>query len=90
MREFVDADGLPWTAWDTRPTAETHSGRPLSIPDRYTDGWLTFKSESETRRVSPIPSGWNEVPEPELLFMLARAEVVPKLRPPGERRRTER
>ncbi len=38
-------------------------------------GWLCFESQSEKRRLSPIPPGWEQAPDEELesLFRNARA-----------------
>jgi hypothetical protein len=42
------------------------------------EGWLTFQSGSDKRRVSPIPEGWQELPEAGLVVLLALA--VPQRR----------
>lgn len=44
------------------------------------DGWVTFQSGDDKRRISPIPPGWTAAPEGELIAMLARA--VPLKRAP--------
>lgn len=38
------------------------------------EGWLTFQSGEEKRRVCPIPSGWTELPDSGLISLLDRAE----------------
>ena len=61
--------------WYTRPRlAEVLS----SLPADWKDGWLTFESEGEKRRLAPIPKGW-EAFSPERLDLLRRmAEPAPR------------
>ena len=40
------------------------------------NGWLTFQSGEEKRRLSPIPPGWATAGDAELRRYLARADVV--------------
>jgi len=39
-------------------------------------GWLCFESDSQKRRLSPIPAGWDEAPAEELRGLLDRARPV--------------
>jgi hypothetical protein len=41
-------------------------------------GWLCFENRSEKRRLTPIPGGWQEAPEPELEALLEHARRVPR------------
>jgi hypothetical protein len=51
IREFTDANGVPWKVWNTIPIASGVAGS-------MQNGWLTFASSSERRRLAPIPDGW--------------------------------
>ncbi len=79
LREFTDARGIAWRVWDTRPVS-------TAIRDAFRGGWLTFEqgTEQETeqeaghgamrRRLAPIPEGWEDLPEGELLRLRADAQ----------------
>ena len=43
-------------------------------------GWLCFLAGEIRRRITPIPPGWDTLPDRELLRLLARAAVVPPAR----------
>jgi hypothetical protein len=51
------------------------AGAPRFTPGRE-GGWLTFLSETEKRRLSPIPDGWATATERELTDWLQRADPV--------------
>jgi hypothetical protein len=54
-REFVDDAGVFWRVWDTYPIAATTL---RNVSPVYANGWLTFESETERRRLAPIPEHW--------------------------------
>ena len=55
VRAFTDADGTSWRVWNTRPSKDgLYSGE-------FREGWLTFESATERRRLAPIPSNWEDV-----------------------------
>lgn len=66
VRDFIDANGVRWRVWSTVPRLT----RGLQ-PD-FAEGWLTFESEAERRRLAPIPAGW-ETTADERLALLCRA-----------------
>jgi hypothetical protein len=41
-------------------------------------GWLCFEAGPEKRRLTPIPSGWQEAPDDALEGLLERARRVPR------------
>jgi hypothetical protein len=61
----------------------------------YPQGWLTFDSGTEKRRLSPIPEDWQGFSDGQLAQLLERAEVAPRRRgrpgknPPEERGQPE-
>jgi hypothetical protein len=67
--------GREWTVWDTRPEPKQGVAR-LSVADGYTDGWLTFQSDQEKRRLAPVPNAWFDLPEPQLAALLEQASPV--------------
>ncbi|HWK90514.1 MAG TPA: hypothetical protein VNP72_11065, partial [Longimicrobium sp.] len=69
-REFEDANGVQWKAWDTVPSSGAN------VRARYARGWLTFESEIERRRVSPIPDGWEAGDEAALCGWLQNGSVI--------------
>ena len=73
LREFLDRDGRPWSAWETVPE------RGDTLAAEYRDGWLTFQSGRERRRLHPIPAGWSDLSDErlELLCRVATATVSP-------------
>jgi hypothetical protein len=55
-REFVDDAGTTWRVWDTHPVAVNTL---RSVSPTYAEGWLTFESDGERRRLAPIPADWD-------------------------------
>jgi hypothetical protein len=77
VRFLTDADGAEWTIWEVKPRLQSASV-PLitSLPplaDELRDGWLTFQSETERRRVAPAPTGWSAMSDAALLQILRDA-----------------
>lgn len=71
--EFSDAKGRSWRVWKTRPQL----ANILSIlPADWKDGWLTFECDGETRRLAPIPSGWEEFSPTRLELLRLMAEPI--------------
>lgn len=79
FREFSDADGARWVVWSTVPS----NGVPLSRG--MENGWLTFESAHERRRLAPIPDGWVELPDERMELLLKLAGDAPRA---GQMRRT--
>ena len=77
--EFRDANGRSWRVWKTRPRlAEILSNLPID----WKDGWLTFECDGETRRLAPIPPGWEA-------FSATRLELLRRMAEPTRRSATE-
>jgi hypothetical protein len=76
MREFNDAAGVGWLAWDIRPETSHPITRFEDYLQGYLDGWLVFETPDgrRRRRLHPIPRGWAELPDAELRALLDRAE----------------
>jgi hypothetical protein len=69
-REFTDAAGVHWRAWDTYPSAVSN------VRSVYVDGWLGFESEGERRRLHPVPQGWADATDDALRGWLRAAAPV--------------
>jgi hypothetical protein len=86
LRQFTDPAGRLWQVWETVPEtpreerAFRQNARLLADAARVSegreDGWLTFMTENEKRRLSPIPPQWAQASDTELADHLARAERV--------------
>lgn len=50
----------------------------MSLSPSLKGGWLVFEAETEKRRVTPIPSGWDSWPDEELDRLRQRASPVPR------------
>lgn len=70
-REFSDERGRAWIAWDTYPQGTGYGTLP-----GYEHGWLSFEGGGEKRRLVPVPSGWDGLPDSALLRLLGSAERV--------------
>lgn len=70
-REVTDARGTRWTIFEVHPSA---SGGWPSVRERYRDGWLAFDCGAETRRMAPIPGGWQDLTDADLLALCGDAE----------------
>lgn len=88
VREFTDASGREWRAWDIKPE-EIH---PVTkgedyLADCYVTGWVVFETKAgdEKRRLCPWPMAWMDETERGLRRLLGMAEVVPPHRVRAER-----
>lgn len=71
--EFTDGTGRSWRVWQTVPRlTKLFSAR---APD-WADGWLTFESEGEKRRLAPVPSGWESLSPGRLELLCQMAQPV--------------
>lgn len=72
-RTITDLLGTEWQVWATRP------GPRSRVSEGLRGGWLTFECappSAAKRRLVPIVAGWDELPEHELLGLLAQARPV--------------
>jgi DNA mismatch repair protein MutH len=69
MREFVDSAGVAWRVWSTVPARAVLGGT-------LDQGWLTFESSTERRRLAPVPDGWMEVSVERLELLCRGARPV--------------
>jgi hypothetical protein len=57
---------------DRRQKAEPR----VVVEPEFRGGWLAFQSGTEWRRLAPIPDRWENLPDDELLALLARAGAL--------------
>ena len=87
-REFEDADGRRWEAWDIYPGSVTPRRTGFTLPEELREGWLAFQSEGESRRLAPIPGTWPVLAESDLAVLLHRAKLIPRTVVTREARRS--
>ena len=77
IREFTDSSGVRWRVWSTIP------GYAMPIDSDLRDGWLSFDSGTERRRVSPIPKAWDQMPAERLDLLCRVAATTRRSDPKG-------
>jgi hypothetical protein len=76
-REFTDRDGTVWRVWDVRPTSLHPITRSEDFMGDFADGWLTFESPTERRRLpAPYPANWTSFDLPRLDALCRAAKPV--------------
>ena len=82
VREFTDAKGRHWRAWDIKPETIHPITRAEDYLADYLTGWIVFETEAgdEKRRLCPWPIDWMDRTEEQLRELLELAEVVPVYR----------
>ena len=79
MRQIRDAAGVEWMVYEVNPSAgEWRSVE--SLPEGYRSGWLCFESSSEKRRLTPLPSNWQELTLEQLGTLLLSASLARPLK----------
>lgn len=74
-REFLDSAQVLWRVWATYPSV----GKILS--KGFENGWLTFESSAERRRLAPFPPEWEALPDSTLRSLLKNATSSRKKTP---------
>jgi len=75
MRQIRDDAGVEWMVYEVNPAAGAWRSVE-SLPEGYRNGWLCFESPTEKRRLTPLPSGWEELPIDQLAGLLGSAALV--------------
>jgi hypothetical protein len=75
MRQIRDAAGIEWMVYAVSPLG-TEWKSIESLPEGYRGGWLCFESATEKRRLTPLPSGWEDFPTEQLNGLLGNALLV--------------
>lgn len=74
-REVEDAKGIRWLIFAVFPSSPF--GR-TTLSERFRGGWLSFDCGMETRRLAPIPDGWDGLSDADLMRLCATAEIAPR------------
>jgi hypothetical protein len=82
QRVFEDFKGKRWHVFAVYP--EHAATEPVALPEAYRQGWLTFRSETEVRRVVPLPRNWMELSIDELRELCHNALVAQPLEQPAK------
>ncbi|MGH7678877.1 MAG: hypothetical protein ACRENU_10455 [Gemmatimonadaceae bacterium] len=75
-RVFDDYRGTRWQVFAVFPSEAT-AGKS-ALPPTFREGWLAFKSETELRRVAPVPANWIDLSIEDLRELCHRAYAAPK------------
>lgn len=82
LRGFTDSTGVEWRVWEVIPsraaigTSAVTQARTSISSTPYANGWLCFESDSEKRRLAPIPNGWDSGSAGEIGELLLQATPV--------------
>ena len=76
QRIFEDIRGKRWRVYAVYPSHA--SPERVALPEPFRDGWLSFEAADETRRVAPVPIGWEELPVDDLRQLCYKAPSTPK------------
>ena len=74
QREFTDSHGTHWLVWSTTPTTTT-------VPGAMREGWLTFESDGERRRLVPVPRDWENAADDRMELYCRAAQPVTRTTP---------
>jgi hypothetical protein len=69
--EFTDRTGRSWRVWHTLPRL---AGVLTALPHDWKQGWLTFESGDDKRRLAPFPAEWETLPASRLELLCRMAE----------------
>lgn len=77
VREFTDRRGTAWRVWEVTPEHMHPATRGEDYLSNFQDGWLTFESSAEKRRLeAPYPGDWTTLSIPALEALAQRATPV--------------
>lgn len=71
-----------WQGKERRVSADRRQStqRRITLSDGFSEGWLTFESLREKRRLTPIPANWEGTGEAELRSLCERARRIAKIK----------
>jgi hypothetical protein len=80
LRDFLDAQGKEWRAWEVRPGSSGRRINPERYLGEYVKGWLAFECPSDEvrKRLPNHPANWFEMTDPDLSALLPQALDVLK------------
>ena len=75
QRDFTDSKGIRWLVWSTTPSAGSVLAGDMQ------KGWLTFESDGERRRLTPVPRDWEEAATDRMELYCRAAQPVSRSTP---------
>ena len=88
MRTVADSAGTEWTIFEVKRSVA--GDQWTYLPEQFGNGWLCFESAAAKRRLTPVPLGWDDMSDVELLGLMRKAQPVVKARASaGEETRAE-
>ncbi|HEX4683820.1 MAG TPA: hypothetical protein VH277_13970 [Gemmatimonadaceae bacterium] len=85
MKTITDSAGTQWTVFEVKRQGGK-ANRWTYLPEEYGDGWLCFESDVSKRRLTPVPSNWRSLSDPDLIRLLGQAQTVNRPKPQAEDR----
>ena len=82
LRSFTDSQGQGWRVWNVVPQYDSARDEDTLTPGLQ-GGWLCFEKDGHKRRLSPIPSGWEEADAGSLEDYCRRASPVTRRQAAG-------
>ena len=82
MRTVADSTGTVWTIFEVKRAGAADQWTYL--PEQFGNGWLCFESKVAKRRLTPIPPGWSEMKDADLLGLVKKAQPVVRSRATAE------
>jgi hypothetical protein len=70
------ANSPAYTGPERRTGRERRVRTPTLLTPGLESGWLCFENHVDKRRLTPVPTGWEEAPADELEGLLVRARSV--------------
>jgi hypothetical protein len=84
MRTVADSAGTEWTIFEVKKTIA--GDQWTYLPEQFGNGWLCFESAVSKRRLTPVPHGWDDMSDAELLGLLKQAQPAVRARTAAEER----
>ena len=63
---------------ERRATQDRRARLRMNLSPSLQGGWLVFEAVTEKRRITPIPEGWDALPDDELDRIRQQASPVPR------------
>jgi hypothetical protein len=82
MRTVADAAGTEWTIFEVKKSVA--GDQWTYLPEQFGNGWLCFESAVAKRRLTPVPPGWADMSDKELVGLMKRAVPVVRARAGAE------
>ena len=79
---MADSTGTIWTVFEVKKSGA--SDQWAYLPEQFGNGWLCFESDFAKRRLTPVPPGWNELSDADILGLMKTAQPVIRARASAE------